>query len=78
MASPSLEHAFSTLLTAGNIGLTIGVCGSSYLFWGNIALTQMGAMHFVKPQHRERLGINPAQAIQLWEAFFDRGLYVHP
>jgi hypothetical protein len=58
------------------VALGLGLGASSLLFWGNIALAEMGVMHMVKDRHRERLGIRPAQALQLWETFFDRGLYV--
>jgi hypothetical protein len=63
-------------LAIHNVALGLGLCASSFLFWGNVALAEMGVMHMVKARHRERLGIRPAQALQLWETFFDRGLYV--
>jgi hypothetical protein len=63
-------------ITPHRVALGLGLSASSLLLWGNVALAQMGVMHMVKARHRELLGIRPAQALQLWEAFFNRGLYV--
>jgi hypothetical protein len=71
-----MSSPLSGLFNAHNVGLGVGLSASSFLFWGNIGLIRMGVMKFTNPGLRERLGIRPEQALQLWEAFYDLGLYV--
>jgi hypothetical protein len=71
-----MSSPLSGLFTAHNVGLGIGLSASSFFFWGNIGLIRMGAMKLIKPGLRERLGIRPEQALQLWEVNYDSGACV--
>jgi hypothetical protein len=51
--------------------LSLGLTASSWFVFGNLALSQMGPMAVV--QKRARLGVRPAQALQLWEHTYDTG-----
>jgi hypothetical protein len=74
--SLSLDRAPSELFTVHNVGLGIGLGASSYFFWGTITLARAGTMNLIKTGQRERLGIRPAQALQLWNANHDAERYV--
>jgi hypothetical protein len=76
MSSPSLAPALFDVLTPHKTAIAFGLGASSFLFWGNVALAEMGVMHMVQQQRRERHGGSPVQALQLWETFYDRGLCV--
>jgi hypothetical protein len=52
--------------------LGLGLTASSWFVFGNLALSQMGPMAVV--QKRARLGVRPAQALQLWEHTYDTGI----
>jgi hypothetical protein len=51
--------------------LSLGLTASSWFVFGNLALSQMGPMAVV--QKRARLGVRPAQALQLWEHTYAPG-----
>jgi hypothetical protein len=74
--SLSFDRAPPELSTVHNVGLGIGLGASSYFFWGTIALARAGTMNLIKSGRRERLGIRPAQALQLWKASYDAERYV--
>jgi hypothetical protein len=64
------------MFTPQKVGLGVGLLASSFMFLGNVAVARLGVMHILKKENRARYGIRPGQAIQLWEAWFDRAAYV--
>jgi hypothetical protein len=56
------------------LALALGMGGSSFLCFGNLGLDGCGPFAIMGEKERAGLAIRPAQAVQLWEAAYDRGM----
>jgi hypothetical protein len=72
----SSSYTFPNTFTPQTVGLGVGLLASSFMFLGNVAAARLGVMHMLKKENRERYGIQPGQALQLWDAWYDRAAYV--
>jgi hypothetical protein len=70
------SYTFPNMFTPQTVGLGVGLLASSFMFLGNVAAARLGVMHMLKKENRERYGIQPGQALQLWDAWYDRAAYV--
>jgi hypothetical protein len=72
--SSLISTSFRPLFTPLGLSTALGLAASSFFVFGNFALVRMGAMQLIKPASAARLRISPAQALALWEAFYDLGM----